>query len=448
MNLKLRLNLIITVLLFVVLAIGAVHAIKNARQNVQVEVASTAILALHMLDSEIVHQGVSTARITDGSIFRLKNLRDVRHVKISFYDTSNQLRDSNHTQVTNEIDFVSVPSWFTSLMDTVTNEMPVAKRQVFRGGKIIGELIITPDPSYEIAEVWQEVTGLLKLISLFFVVVNIVIYFFVGQALKPIDNILLALRELEKGNLKIRLPQFTLPELTKISTKFNVMANRLEESITSNRHLTQQMINIQEDERKNIARELHDEIGQHLTAIHVDASTIMHAETIEETKESASAIDRVSRQMMEIVHTILQRLRPNSLDELGLEVALQELINAWEMRHQNIKLSYRFQGDFNNVDETLLITIYRLIQEGLTNVSRHAKAQHAAVSIIQRKDKIYVTVNDDGKGFDLSVKQTGFGLAGMRERIEGLLGHLEIMTSFEQGVCVNIELPVRQVKHE
>jgi two-component system sensor histidine kinase UhpB len=424
------------------MATGGLYAIKNARQNVKIEVASTAILALHMLDSEIIHQGesVNTARITDGSIFRLKNLKDVRHVEISFYDASGKLRDSNRSQLSNKVDLVSAPSWFVGLMDTVTDDMPVAKRQVFRAGKIIGELVITPDPSYEIAEVWQETTGLLMLIGLFFIVVNIVIYFFVGRALKPIDNILLALTELEKGNLKIRLPQFTLPELTKISNKFNVMAKALQESIANNRHLTQQLLKIQEDERKSLARELHDEIGQHLTAIHVDASTIMHAQTIEETRESASAIDTVSRQMMEIVHTLLQRLRPNSLDDLGLDIALQELINSWNLRHNRIKLSYSLQGDFNHFDETLLITIYRLVQECLTNISRHAKARHVAISV-KKKDKIYVTVNDDGKGFDLSVKQTGFGLAGMRERVEGLLGSLEIMTSFDQGVTINIELP-------
>jgi len=281
----------------------------------------------------------------------------------------------------------------------------------------------------------------LLFVGLFFIVVNIMIYYSVGRALRPIDHILAALTDLELGNLTSRLPKFTLPELSRISDKFNVMADTLQESIANNRHLTQQMILVQEDERKNLARELHDEIGQHLTAIHIDASAILRAKTVESSKVSASAIDAVARQMMDIIHDILQRLRPSGLDEFGLEGALADLINGWHQRHQSIEIDYQIRGTFTHLNETILITIYRLIQECLTNIARHAEAKNLVINICRSNELILLSVKDDGNGFDTAIKPAGFGLAGMRERVEGLGGKLVIVTAHNQGTSVTIELP-------
>lgn len=442
MNLKLRINLIITVLLFVTLIIGGgVYTVHNARGNVQAEIASTAILALHMLDSEILtysmsYGQLSPTRIGSGNIFHLNKLTEVRHLKIDFYDAHGRLRDSNESVPPDDVP----PKWFVTMMDTVTDEMPITKRQVYGGGRIVGELVVTPDPSYEIAEVWEEIQGMLLFVGIFFIVVNILLYYFVGWALRPINNILVALTDLESGNLAARLPKFTLPELSSISDKFNVMATTLEESVADNRHLTQQMIKVQEEERKSLARELHDEIGQHLTAIHVDASAILKAKTVDASRESASAIDTVARQMMDIIHNILQRLRPTGLDEFGLEIALQELINAWSQRHKSIAVKYDIVGDFSGLDESLLLTPYRLTQECLTNIARHAQARRVHISLIRNAEMIRISISDDGKGFDQTIKPDGFGLAGMRERVDALAGKLDIETSAE-GTNINIELP-------
>ena len=443
MNLKLLINVIINVLLFLTIIIGGgIFTVKNARDNVQAEIASTAVLALHMLDAEILSYSMnygrlSTASVASGSVFQLNKLIDVRHLRIDFFDAYGRLRDTNKSAPQDD----DPPEWFMSMMDTVTDEMPATKRQVYGAGHIIGELVVTPDPSYEIAEVWEEIQGMMMFVGIFFIVVNILIYYFVGRALRPIDDILKALTELELGNLASRLPKFALPELNGISDKFNVMAKTLEESVANNRLLTQQMIHVQEEERKNLARELHDEIGQHLTAIHVDASAILKAKTIESSRESASAIDTVARQMMDIVHSILQRLRPTGLDELGLEAALQELINVWNQRYKLVTVTYDLQGRFSDLDETTLITLYRITQECLTNIARHADARNIQISIIKAADKISFSVTDDGQGFEPLVRPSGFGLAGMRERVEGLKGELNIISTPGNGTCIKIELP-------
>lgn len=414
--------------------------IKNVANNIQAEIASTAILALHTFDAEILGLRLNNpSLIKDRFVFHLRDLKNVRHLKIDFFDNAGKLQDSNRVKIDSQQN--QAPAWFVNTMDSVTGKLPSTRQSVFISDRLVGELVITPDVSYEINEEWQATKSILVLLSIFFLVVNIVVYIAVNIALRPIDNILTALTELESGNLNSRLPKFTLPELSNISDKFNIMAATLQSSIDNNHHLSQQLIRLQEDERKNLAQELHDEIGQHLTAIYMDASVIKDAKTIATAQESATAIDTVVRQMMEIVHTMLQRLRPSDLDELGLEVALKELISAWLTRNPNIQLNFHISGSFIDLDDTLLVSIYRLVQECLTNIARHANANNITICIKKDNNQINMMIADNGNGFDHTIKPKGFGLLGMRERVEGLAGKFEITTAINKGVIINIELP-------
>jgi len=444
MNLKLRLNLIISTLLLCVLIVGSFHTLKNARINIQAEISSTAVLALHMLDAEIVQIGldfdkIDTSGETLDSLFQLNSLSSVRHLKIEFFDAKGHLKDSNRLH-DREMDDLA-PAWFISWMDSVTGEMQISKRRVYQHGHIIGELVITPDPSYEIAEIWEDTKGFLRLIGILFIVANFLIYWAVSRGLKPIDDVITALTELELGHFSSRLPIFALPELGSISNKFNEMAKTLEASVENNRHLTKCMISLQEDERKSLARELHDEIGQHLTAIHIDAAAIDKTQQLNTAKESAKAIDDVVQQMMNIVHSILQRFRPRGLDELGSVVVLQELINCWQHRNNDIEITTQISDEFNNEDEQVVITVYRLVQECLTNIARYAKASMIDVIISKEHNQILVTVTDNGSGFSQTIKPKGFGLLGMRERVEGLSGNFKIVTEPGKGTQVHARLP-------
>lgn len=447
MNLKLRLNLIITALLLLVMLIGALLMIRNARDDVRAEVESTALLALHLLDAEILHytsdyvwlNGVNPNR---ASIFRLQSLENVRHLRIDFFDARGNLRDSNRPVT--KTDEWPAPLWFVNAMDAVSETMPPIKRQIFANGRVLGELVVTPDPSYEIAEIWNDILGILMLVSIFFVVVNAMIYWAVGRALRPVNRVLFALSELERGNLDSRLPSFTLPELTEISHKFNAMAETLQNSIKNNHQLTQQMISLQEDERKSLARDLHDEVGQHLTAIHIDASTILHAKTINDARESAKAIDIVARQMMNIVHGMLQRLRPGSLDELGLKAAVQDLVDTWLQRNSSTTVDVSLSGDFVGVDETVAIAVYRIVQECLTNIARHSGANKVMIDLHRKSDQLVLQLEDNGHGFDPKLVSSGFGVAGMRERVQGLGGHFELNSSVGCGVQIQASLPFKK----
>lgn len=442
MSLKLRLNLLITVLLAVVTALGVLIAVRSARGDVSAEVESTARLALHLIDSEIVRHARALSEPDHGDparfeIFQLQRFEPIRHLDLRFYDSTGRLRDSNRRA---RSDPVSVPpAWFMSLMDAGRFDSQHTTRPVVVDGRSIGELVVTRDPSFEAAEIWSDMIGLIALALGFFVVLNLLIYWAVSRALKPVDNILRALTELERGHLSVRLPDFELPELASIAAKFNAMANTLQQSIERNRRLTQRIVSLQEDERKSLARELHDEIGQCLTAIKVDAVAIQGAASVQAARTSAEAIAGVCRQVMDLIRDMLQRLRPDALDELGLALALRELVDSW--RQRQIHASVHVPDDLGRIDEAATIAVYRAAQECLTNVVRHSQANRVSLRVVRQGDVLELTVTDDGQGFIAAATSQGYGLEGMRERVEGLGGSISIQSRPGSGTTVTVRMP-------
>ena len=445
MSLKLRLNIMITCLLIIVMIVGAGFMLHNARENVRAELESTASLALHLLDREIISFSAMPRGGPEAMPFRLSSLSHIRHLRIEFFDVAGNLRDTNRLHDATREEQVT-PDWFIRLM---TNIAPMAQtsRSVIFGGRPVGQLVITPDPSYEIEETWDDTKDLLALVFLFFLLVNMLVYFAIDKALKPVNRILVALTDLEHGKLETRLSGFELPELASIGEKFNGMAETLEQSIKRNLGLSRQIISLEEVERKSLARELHDEIGQSITAIHVDAQAIMNVETINKSavdniKQSAQAILEVTKNMMGITHQILDRLRPDVIDKLGLKTALEDLVAKWKSKHDSVHCSLNISGDLIGFSETITLSAYRIVQESLTNIARYANASRVSIGILQEEDTLVLMIEDDGVGFDLSQQTDGFGLTGMRERVEGLSGEFELDSEKGNGTRLVVRLPV------
>jgi two-component system sensor histidine kinase UhpB len=433
LSLKLRLNLIITILLILILAAGTLLNILNARENVRAEVESTEKLALYLFDTGILsNPGVLLPDPAERPL-RLQSLKHMRHLRVEFYDPRGNLVDSNRLDNGPTLNNAA-PDWFGSLMAGVTPAWESKRRTVDSRGQVIGQLVITPDPSYEYAEIWKQMTDLFLLLSVFFITVNLMVFWAVGQALKPTQKILDALNRLEQGDLSARLPIFALPELARIGEKFNRMVETLEQSIGRNHRLSQQLITLQEEERKSLARDLHDEFGQCLTAIHTDATVVLQVaeKKYPEIRESAKAITQLSRHLMDLVSGLLQRLRPGILDELGLAPALHDLVDTWKSRNENLACILMVDAAMpDTLAEPVQVTIYRMVQECLTNVYRHAHATEVVIELslsrIGRRDALQVRVRDNGRGFDPAVAE-GYGLAGMRERVEGLGGKMSLNT--------------------
>jgi len=453
-TLRLRLSLLITALLAIVTLAGGVYIVRKARDDTQAEVRSTLSLAGHFLDAQLAmlrERGAADAYTTPP--LKLRELGDIRHLSLKLYDTQGRLLDSNESPG----DRTPVaPHWFTSLVRFASPPLQPETRTVSLDGSTpLGRLVIAPDPTYEADEMWTTSRGLLGLDVLFFVLVTAVVWWAVSRAMRPVEEILRALAELRRGNLGVRLPDFGVPEMSRISVGFNHMAEALERSLLENRQLTRRLLTTQENERTSLARELHDEIGQCVSAIHADAAAIRNrgGETV---RESAEAIVEVVGQIKEMVRSMLQRLRPPVLEGLGLAPALRELLDAFQQRNPGVVCTLRTSGELENLDGELGIAVYRVVQECLTNIARHARARHAAVEVelfaagagreaatsAPLCGSVRVRISDDGVGFLSAAVRSGFGLTGIRERVAALGGSCEMATHPGGGTRIAVELPM------
>ena len=218
----------------------------------------------------------------------------------------------------------------------------------------------------------------------------------------------------------------------------------LAEREAENRLLSQKYLMVQEDERRSLARELHDELGQCLNAIKVDAVAIRDMGRGQpEIETSATAIVDLSGHVYEVVRDIMQRLRPAALDALGLHDAVAHLVGQWQRRNRAVDCRFVASADLSDLGEVMNITVYRLVQECLTNVAKHAQARHLTVSLERVGAEVRVAVVDDGRGMDLQAKRTGLGLVGLRERVEALQGRLLLASESGKGLEVRAWLPVQ-----
>jgi two-component system sensor histidine kinase UhpB len=260
-----------------------------------------------------------------------------------------------------------------------------------------------------------------------------------------VEQISRAIGALERGRLDTRLPAIDQPELGRLGREFNRMMDTLEASVTQNRRLTQQLIRVQEEERRSLARELHDELGQNLSAIHADAMTLLRAARAGEAAptESAQAIVAVVREIMAQLRGLLRRLHPETLDTLGLVEAVHELARAWRLRHPEVECDVEVDERLARLPAAVEVTAYRLVQEALTNVARHAGAGRVRIAVRETDEgNLAVEIDDDGRGMAGDAPSAGLGLAGMRERVESLGGAFSLASVPSAGTTLVAILPL------
>jgi glucose-6-phosphate-specific signal transduction histidine kinase len=222
----------------------------------------------------------------------------------------------------------------------------------------------------------------------------------------------------------------------------------LADALAENRRLSQKYLLAQEEERRSVARELHDELGQCLNAIKLDATAIRDhpAGAPREVVEGALAIIEVSTRMSDVTRGLMERLRPVALDELGLADALRHLVSQWQRRNPDVSCTLELRGRLDDLGEELNISLYRVVQECLTNVSRHAGASAVEVQVqgaTPAHEEVRVRIRDDGVGMPAEAgKRKGLGLAGLRERVTALGGRLEVGACAPHGVEVHTHIPV------
>jgi len=226
---------------------------------------------------------------------------------------------------------------------------------------------------------------------------------------------------------------------------------RLAGVLAENRRLAQEYLRVQELERKHLARDLHDEMGQFLNAIKLDAVSILESRA-SEPRLSIAASQSIIRSIDHVhgaVSDMIRRLRPVGLDELGLAAAIESCVDHWRQRLPDTRFSLTLRGDLDALEEPLTLTLYRLIQEGLTNISKHAAARRVDIALDRHAcvaagmDELTLTVADDGRGMDSAARTPGFGLSGMRERVEMAGGSFDFQSAPGRGFSFSARLPAR-----
>jgi two-component system sensor histidine kinase UhpB len=439
LNLKQRLLLLITAAMTALCAAGGAYIVTRAKNDTRSEMRSATDLVQRYLLARLELASVITRRDSDAlPALDLVGLRSVRHVKVTLYSAAGVVVE---TSVEAALQRRHAPTLFAQLIERSGEDWTDTRIPVVLAGVRVGEVVIHPDASYETDEIWNVARGLLGLLLMFYLVSMALIWWAAARALQPLALVRSALQRLGAGHLDERLPAFSLPELASVSGEFNRMADTLQNSAVENQRLTRQLIRAQEDERARIARELHDEIGQCVTAIHADAVAIERGAA----RDSATAIVAAAAQIKTLLRGMLQRLQPAALDELGLGVALRELIAGFRQRHADVRCELRLAAGVSDLRGDVAIAAYRVVQESLTNIARHAQAGTVDIQLgmVAARPELMIRIADDGIGFDTGVRSGGFGLAGMRERVRSLGGVLTIESRPDDGTRIVATLPVQ-----
>jgi two-component system sensor histidine kinase UhpB len=332
----------------------------------------------------------------------------------------------------------TVPDWFVRLL--VLPEFKTAFPVTIEG-KQVGDIVVAPDMSADIYEKWIGFLAIVCSAIALMLLTGAIAHFAARSVLAPLQNLGDGLTRMRSGDYEQPIASAGPPEIRKSAEEANELARTLNHLSQDNRSLLRRIVSLQDDERQDMARELHDELGPLLFGIR--ANTVALLESIPdgqaEVGNAAEGILRSVETLQQANRRILDRLRPLYIQELGLERSIQTLLQNVKAQAPYLKVTSQIDPTLNEVDGLLSQTIYRVIQEAVTNVLRHAKANamHVAADINDRE--VIVEVSDDGIGFPAD-RMFGRGLTGMLERARALSGTLELLRE-EGRTCVRCRLP-------
>jgi two-component system sensor histidine kinase UhpB len=271
-----------------------------------------------------------------------------------------------------------------------------------------------------------------------FITVNLLF----DKTLKTIGIIVESLIAIERGNYQQKLPDFSTQEYDSIAKAINHTADVLDATHKENSALSRHSLQIQEDERQYLAKELHDELGQSLTAIKVMATTTKNDQA--NSAQIADTIISVCDHLITVVRSMMRNLHPLVLTELGLKASLEDLLNHCAQRHPELSITLDCADVVDKLEQKITIQVFRIVQECLTNIIRHAKATEVTIHLeINPEKTLQLEIVDDGQGCLLSETKKGFGLLAIRERIKSLDGELNIQTAQQQGMKITAFIPLK-----
>jgi two-component system sensor histidine kinase UhpB len=448
-----RAQLLLTVLLIELMAAliaGGVTIIK-ARTATGIEIDASMNLA-EVLVRETINL-VPPATPADRFLESLPlQQRFARHVRIAVHDAAGRPVTTRPMQRGAEAATrprPPAPAWFAALISP-----PIERRElpVVDKSEKLGSVLITGEPADEIAEVWENLTALATVALLVNLVMLGFLYILFGRVLGPLTALGAGLRDLERRSFGVRLRRPKAAELAAITDRFNALAGALEATRAENAALYQRLISTQDDERRNTARELHDEVGPSLFGLKANAGSIATAASALPDAPARAAVEERARDILAIVdhlqavnRSLLTRLRPMALGHVPLADLLADMIR--ERARQSPQIAFPFApGRLEpSYGDAIDLTIYRCVQEGLTNAVRHAEADTIRVTLDEAGEpsaaRLELAIADDGRGIDPHAP-AGFGLRGMQERVRALGGECALEAAAGGGTRVRIVIPL------
>ncbi len=567
MTLRLRFNLLITlIMLFLIIALAMV-TMSSSKSTIQEGVESANKVTLQLLETIIVRSVQNPEWGSTHDVVRrfLRQLGYVRSNDIFLYNSQGDL--TYRSPPSSYLLEIEPPNWHVNFISP--------KKEINSRFINSGRLIVQSNASGTIRGAWVELRTLFSTTLVFFLLFNIFVYWLLGQWLKPINKMLEAIEKIGRGGFDARLPHFNVPEFRSIALNFNAMGTSLQKTMIENKRLgliaeqtadaviihdekmnisfwnssaqrifgykkkevlgkpanlivpkslkkefdknlslmqknkfihdfetkriakngklidvsisasplidpkTKKLIGdivsmrditerilakksldeleknrklttiIQEhieDERRSLARELHDELGQYVSAIKIFAQNISNKSKGNKIiQTSASSVTSAANQIYDGMHNIIRKLRPGALDDLGLSETIKDSVSNWQKQHTNLKLFLNIKGDIDNLGEVININIYRIIQEGMNNALKHSKASKISINLSVIKKDLVLEFSDNGVGFNTKILKNSkqFGLVGIKERVQSLRGTFEIQSSRLDGTKLTIIIPGR-----
>jgi signal transduction histidine kinase len=339
----------------------------------------------------------------------------------------------------------SAPESFASIYRAIFRPGEPVSMPVLVEGSGRGVAVATFDAAAQIGQSWREVSRLLAILAFALAGLCLAVYAALARALRPTQTIQAGLKQLAANDLSARLPRFDLAELSGISSVFNTLAQRLQTTLAERNALTCKLIEVQDEERQRLARELHDEFGQSLTAIAAQAASAAHTAERQcpPLIEECRGISRTTAGLMETLRGALVRLRPPDIDELGLVLSLESLVASWNgYAKGRTRFDIAIIGELDDLPPAVCANLYRIAQEAITNAAKHAQARHVQLRLEAGRTDIILTVEDDGEAAaDHSEPKIGMGLLGMQERVTSLGGTLHFERRATGGARLVVSIP-------
>jgi two-component system, NarL family, sensor histidine kinase UhpB len=443
-SVRAQLLLVFVLIDLVAVLVAGGGGILRVRMQSRIETAASMRLAELLVGDALnfVHQPVSAEQFLAALPGQLRALR---HVRIVVKDAAGVPVAA--TPAAGMADGrASAPAWFVALVASPidTHEIPVLVDH-----RSVGRVEIIGEPTDEIAEFWDNTVAIGAVAVLLNALMIGILYVLFGRVLDPLTVLASGLSELERRAYNVRLPQPHARELAAIADRFNALAVTLETVSAENVQLNRRLITAQDDERRRTALELHDEVGPCLFGLKANTASMANSAALlpdtarQRMTEQLRDILGIVEHLQTINRSMLGRLRPMALGHVPLRDILDQLVRERARQHSAISFAFTAGALRRSYGDTIDLTVYRCIQESLTNVIRHAQAKHVSVNVAAVADdaQLAVTVRDDGCGMQPGMA-TGFGIRGMQERVEGLGGRYTIESEAGRGTCVRLTIPL------